>query len=84
MKSIGLRQRNANIMPGLSSGSAKRIAEITRDRITIDHYPTRFVKVYVDPRQDGVAMNKEAIWIADRILFLEEFYKRNHGTMFEL
>jgi len=63
------------MMPGLNSGTAKKITEITEDRIIVTHHPCRFVSVYVDPRQDGPAMDVEAHWIRDRILMLERFYQ---------
>ena len=60
---------------GLSSGSAKKITEITADRIKITHSPPRFVQVYVDPRQNGDAMEEEAVWIMKRILQGEKAIK---------
>ena len=67
---------------GLSSGSAKKITEITEDRVKITHSPPRFVQIYVDPRQSAEDMEKEAEWIKDRILMLESFYMK-HFEVYE-
>lgn len=63
------------MMPGLSSGTAKAITEITEDRIILTHHPCSFVSVYVDPRQDADAMDKEGDWIKNRILQGEKSIK---------
>lgn len=63
-------------MSWLTGSSAKKIREITEDRLVIDHHPCRYVKVYVDPRQDAESMDKEAEWIKDRIISSEKIIKK--------
>jgi len=68
---------------GFNTGTAKEFRTITDERIVIDHLPTRFVKVYVDPRQTAEKMNLEGQQIRDRILNMEKLIQDINDEVYE-